>query len=154
MLSDPARQLDEPSGHQAPCRSKERRAGFSLITRTVAWANKPAFYKDGCHERNEEATGGLEVRIATELAGRGLPVTVINPRQARDFAKATGQLPKTDRVDAAVLAASARAIRPQVRPLKDADTRALDDLVGRRSWLTCAFKRPSGSARRPRNRCK
>lgn len=82
-----------------------------------------------------EATGGLEVRIATELAGQGLPVAIINPRQARDFAKATGQLAKTDQVDAAVLAAFARAIRPQVRPLKDADTRVLDDLVSRRRQL-------------------
>ena len=82
-----------------------------------------------------EATGGLEVRIATELAGKGLPVAVINPRQARDFAKATGQLAKTDQVGAAVLAAFARAIRPQARPLKDADTRALNDLVSRRRQL-------------------
>lgn len=82
-----------------------------------------------------EATGGLEVRIATELASFGLPVAVINPRQARDFAKATGQLAKTDQVDAAVLAAFAQAIRPQVRPLKDADTRALDDMVSRRRQL-------------------
>ena len=82
-----------------------------------------------------EATGGLEVRIATELAGKGLPVAVINPRQARDFAKATGQLAKTDQVDAEVLAAFAQAIRPQARPLKDADTRALDDLVSRRRQL-------------------
>ena len=82
-----------------------------------------------------EATGGLEVRIATELASKGLPVAVINPRQARDFAKATGQLAKTDQVDAAVLAAFAKAIRPQARPLKDADTRALDDMVSRRRQL-------------------
>lgn len=82
-----------------------------------------------------EATGGLEVRIATELASKGLPVAVINPRQARDFAKATGQLAKTDQVDAAVLAAFAKAIRHQVRPLKDADTRALDDMVSRRRQL-------------------
>ena len=82
-----------------------------------------------------EATGGLEVRIATELSIKGLPVAIINPRQARDFAKATGQLAKTDRVDAAVLAAFAKAIRPQVRPLKDADTRALDDMVSRRRQL-------------------
>lgn len=82
-----------------------------------------------------EATGGLEVHIATELAGKGLPVAVINPRQARDFAKATGQLAKTDQVDAAVLAAFAKAIRPQARPLKDADTRDLDDLVSRRRQL-------------------
>lgn len=82
-----------------------------------------------------EATGGLEVRIATELSLKGLSVAVINPRQARDFAKATGQLAKTDQVDAAVLAAFAKAIRPQVRPLKDADTRALDDMVSRRRQL-------------------
>lgn len=82
-----------------------------------------------------EATGGLEVRIATELSIKGLPVAIINPRQARDFAKATGQLAKTDRVDAAVLAAFAKAIRPQARPLKDADTRALDDMVSRRRQL-------------------
>lgn len=82
-----------------------------------------------------EATGGLEVRIATELASQGLHVAVINPRQARDFAKATGRLAKTDRVDAAVLAAFAQAIRPQVRPLKDADSRALDDMVSRRRQL-------------------
>lgn len=82
-----------------------------------------------------EATGGLEVRIATELASKGLPVAVINPRQARDFAKATGQLAKTDQVDAAVLAAFAKAIRPQVRPLKDEDTCALNDMVSRRRQL-------------------
>jgi transposase len=82
-----------------------------------------------------EATGGLETRLASELAAQGLPVAVINPRQARDFAKATGQLAKTDRVDAAILAAFAQAIRPAVRPLKDADTRDLDDLVTRRRQL-------------------
>lgn len=82
-----------------------------------------------------EATGGLEVCLASELAGAGLPVAVINPRQARDFAKATGQLAKTDQVDAAMLAAFAQAIRPQARPLKHADTRALDDLVSRRRQL-------------------
>lgn len=82
-----------------------------------------------------EATGGLEVRLASELATKGLPVAVINPRQARDFAKATGQLAKTDSVDAAVLAAFARAIRPAVRPIKDADTRELDELLTRRRQL-------------------
>ena len=82
-----------------------------------------------------EATGGLETRLACELAACGLPVAVINPRQARDFAKATGQLAKTDKVDAAVLCAFARAIRPAVRILKDADTRDLDDMVSRRRQL-------------------
>jgi transposase len=82
-----------------------------------------------------EATGGLEMRLAGELSAKSLPVAIINPRQARDFAKATGQLAKTDSVDAAILAAFARAIRPAVRPIKDAETRALDDLVTRRRQL-------------------
>ena len=82
-----------------------------------------------------EATGSLEMRLAGELSAKSLPVAIINPRQARDFAKATGQLAKTDSVDAAILAAFARAIRPAVRPIKDADTRALDDLVTRRRQL-------------------
>lgn len=82
-----------------------------------------------------EATGGLEMRLACELAARGLNVAVINPRQARDFAKATGTLAKTDRVDAAVLGAFAKALRPQARPLKDAQTRELDEMVSRRRQL-------------------
>lgn len=82
-----------------------------------------------------EATGGLEAPLACELAACGLPVAVINPRQARDFAKATGQLAKTDRIDAAVLCAFARAIRPAVRPMKDEETRELEDLVTRRRQL-------------------
>ena len=82
-----------------------------------------------------EATGGLEVRIATELASKGLPVAVVNPRQVRDYAKATGQLAKTDRIDAAILAGFARAIRPAVRPVKDKDTVELDDLLTRRRQL-------------------
>lgn len=82
-----------------------------------------------------EATGGLEMRLACELSAQGLNVAVINPRQARDFAKATGQLAKTDRVDAAMLGAFAKAIRPQARPLKDEQTRELDDMVSRRRQL-------------------
>ena len=82
-----------------------------------------------------EATGGLETRLSSELAAKGLPVAVINPRQARDFAKASGQLAKTDQVDAEILCAFARAIRPPVRPLKSAAARELDDLVNRRHQL-------------------
>ena len=82
-----------------------------------------------------EATGGLEVRLASELSAAGLTVAIINPRQARDFAKATGRLAKTDRVDAAMLAAFAQALRPEARPLKDADARALEDMVNRRRQL-------------------
>jgi transposase len=79
-----------------------------------------------------EATGGLETELAASLMAAGLAVVVVNPRQVRDYAKATGQLAKTDRIDALVLADFARAIRPELRPMKDALTRELDDLVTRR----------------------
>lgn len=82
-----------------------------------------------------EATGGLEVLLATQIAAAGLPVVVINPRQARDFAKATGQLAKTDRVDARVLAHFGEALQPEVRPLPDEQTRALQALLTRRRQL-------------------
>lgn len=82
-----------------------------------------------------EATGGLETRAAGELAARGLCLAVVNPRQVRDFAKASGQLAKTDRIDAQVLCGFGRAIRPAVRPMKEALTQELDDLVTRRRQL-------------------
>ena len=79
-----------------------------------------------------EATGGLEVPLTGALAAAGLPVVVINPRQVRDFARATGQLAKTDRLDAQILARFAEAIRPPVRPVPDEQTQALAALVARR----------------------
>jgi transposase len=82
-----------------------------------------------------EATGGFEAPLAAALAGAGQPVVVVNPRQVRDFARATGQLAKTDAIDAAVRAHFAEAIRPEVRPLPDADARALAALVDRRRQL-------------------
>lgn len=82
-----------------------------------------------------EATGGLEVPVAVALAAAGLAVAVVNPRQVRDFARATGRLAKTDRIDAAVLAHFADAIRPEARPLADDDTRRLEALVTRRRQL-------------------
>lgn len=82
-----------------------------------------------------EATGGLERRSVSELAARGLPVAVVNPRQVRDFAKASGQLAKTDRIDTQVLCAFAKAIRPAVRAPKDEFTRRLDDMLTRRRQL-------------------
>ncbi len=63
-----------------------------------------------------EATGGYEVTVAAALAGAGLPVAVINPRQIRDFARATGQLAKTDALDARIIALFAEAVRPIARP--------------------------------------
>jgi transposase len=79
-----------------------------------------------------EATGGLERRAVAALAGASLPVVAVNPRQVRDFARATGQLAKTDAIDAAVLALFAERIRPQVRPLRDEETQELEALVVRR----------------------
>ena len=79
-----------------------------------------------------ESTGGLELPLAAALAAASLPVAVINPRQARDFAKSTGQLAKTDRLDAQVLAHFGEAVRPPIRALPDADTHALGSVLARR----------------------
>lgn len=79
-----------------------------------------------------EATGGCEVLLVGALAAAGLPVAVVNPRQVRDFARATGQLAKTDALDAAVLARFGEAVRPSPRPLPDAAQEELGALVARR----------------------
>jgi transposase len=79
-----------------------------------------------------EATGGLEGLVAATLVTAGLPVAVVNPRQVRDFAKATGRLAKSDALDATVLAHFAEAVRPPARQLPDAATQALAALVTRR----------------------
>ena len=79
-----------------------------------------------------EASGGLELSLVAALAAAALPVVVVNPRQVRDFARATGKLAKTDSLDAAVLAHFAEAVRPPVRPLRDAETQALNSLAARR----------------------
>jgi len=81
-----------------------------------------------------EATDGLEVPLVSALATAALPV-VVNPRQVRDFARATGKLVKTDALDAQVLAHFAEAVRPPVRPLRDADTQELNSLTTRRNQL-------------------
>ena len=79
-----------------------------------------------------EASGGLELPLVTALAAEAVPVVVVNPRQVRDFARATGKLAKTDALDAAVLAHFAEAVRPPVRPLRDTETQALNSLAARR----------------------
>ena len=99
-----------------------------------------------------EATGGLELPLTGALAATGLPVVVVNPRQVRDFAKATGRLAKTDALDAAVLAQFAEAVRPALRPLPDAATQALSALLTRRRQLLemrTAEQNRLGSARSP-----
>jgi transposase len=82
-----------------------------------------------------EATGGYELLCVAALAAAELPVVVVNPRQVRDFAKATGQLAKTDRIDAGILALFAERIRPAVRVLPDPAARALEALLTRRRQL-------------------
>ena len=82
-----------------------------------------------------EAIGGWERPLALALQAAGLPVAVVNPRQARAFGRASGQLAKTDRIDARMLAEMAALMRPPVRPLPDADLQALRALVGRRCQL-------------------
>jgi transposase len=82
-----------------------------------------------------EATGGLEAPLAGALVAAGLAVVVVNPRQVRDFAKAVGQLAKTDALDAQLLARFAEVVRPAPRPLPDAEAQALSALLARRQQV-------------------
>lgn len=82
-----------------------------------------------------EATGGLELPVVAALLEASLPVVVVNPRQVREFARATGRLAKTDALDAAVLARFAEVVKPEVRPLPDAAAQELQALVRRRRQL-------------------
>src|SRR5688500_427191 len=86
-----------------------------------------------------EATGGYEIEAWTALTGAGLPVAVMNPRQVREFARATGKLAKTDKIDAKVLARFAEAVKPESRLLADAATLALRELVRYRRQLTASL---------------
>ena len=79
-----------------------------------------------------EATGGYETIVASAVAAARLPLAVVNPRQIRDFARATGKLAKTDAIDAAAIAHFAEAVRPPARPIADAQAQALGELVARR----------------------
>ena len=82
-----------------------------------------------------EATGGWQASAVAALSTAGLPVVVVNPRQVRDFARSTGQIAKTDRLDADVLALFAERVRPPMRPLPDEDAQVLEALLGRRRQL-------------------
>lgn len=82
-----------------------------------------------------EATGGYERSVVAALASAGMPLVVANPRQVRDFARSTGQLAKTDRIDAQILALFAERVRPEPRPLPDEATRTLDALLTRRRQI-------------------
>ena len=79
-----------------------------------------------------EATGGLETELLIQLQAAQLPVALINPRQGRDFAKATGKLAKTDAIDAQVLAHFGEALKPQVVAMESDLARQLKELISRR----------------------
>ncbi len=102
-----------------------------------------------------EATGNYEIPLAAALQVAGLPVRVVNPRQARDFAKATGKLAKTDSIDAAVLAHFAEGIKPEPRALRDEEAQGLMAILARRSQLIgmlTAERNRLGRAPRPLRR--
>lgn len=82
-----------------------------------------------------EASGGFEQALVSELAAAGLPIVVVNPTRVRNFARALGQLAKTDKIDAQVIAHFAQSIRPEVRPLADSDQQHIKALVTRRRQL-------------------
>jgi transposase len=82
-----------------------------------------------------EATAGYELPLVTACAAAGLPITVINPRHVRAFAQAIGRTAKTDAIDAALIALFGARVQPEVRPLPDAETRALAALIARRRQL-------------------
>ena len=87
-----------------------------------------------------EPTGGLELPLTAALAAAGLPVAVVNPRQVRDFAKATGRLAKTDRLDAQVLAHFAQAVNPALRPCPTPKPRSwLRSWRGASNWSRCSL---------------
>ncbi len=96
-----------------------------------------------------EATGGYERPVAAALAAAGLPVAVVNPRQARDFARATGRLAKTDKIDAEVLARFAEAVEPEPRAIPDEEARRFAEILARRRQVVgmlTAEKNRLGSA--------
>jgi transposase len=100
-----------------------------------------------------EATGGFERPLAAALAAAGMPVAVVNPRQVRDFARATGRLAKTDRIDAEILARFAEAVRPSVRPVPDEEAREFAAILVRRrqivGMLTAEKNRLGATASKP-----
>jgi transposase len=98
-----------------------------------------------------EATGGFEITVAAALASAGLPLAVVNPRQIRDFARATGRLAKTDALDAQVIALFAERIRPEPRPIADADSQSLAELTARRRQVVEMIGMEANRLRQARN---
>lgn len=115
-------------GREAPWREPHEAAGIAALVAAVV-TQAPTLVV-------LEATGGPETVLVGELAAAGVPVAVVNPRQVRDFARATGTRAKTDALDARVLAHFAAAIRPTPRAVPDAAAQELAALVARRRQLT------------------
>lgn len=82
-----------------------------------------------------EASGGYQTRLVAALLEAGLPVVVVNPRQVREYARATGRLAKTDRIDARILCAFTLAVQPPLRELKEEQAELLSSLIARRRQL-------------------
>ena len=99
-----------------------------------------------------EATGGYEVAVAVALAHAAMPVAVVNPRQIRDFARATGQLAKTDTLDAQVMARFAETVQPAVRALPTEQAQALGELVARRRQMVDMLAAEMNRRRQARDR--
>jgi len=99
-----------------------------------------------------EATGGYEAAVAAAIAHAGVPVAVVNPRQIRDFARATGQLAKSDTLDARVIARFAETVQPPVRGLATDQAQALAELVSRRRQLVDMLAAEMNRYRQARNR--
>ena len=110
---------------------------------TVQWPNDPDGHQQLIKHFTKwpleaivlEATGGYERAVVAELAAAGLPVIVVNPRQVRDFARATGRLAKTDAIDARILAQFGQAIHPEKRPLPSEKQLQLQQQLARRRQL-------------------
>jgi len=106
-------------------------AGIDALVRRL----KTEVAADGSCTVALEATGGFEMLAAAALSSAGLTVLVVNPAQVRAYAQAIGRRAKTDPIDAAVIAAFVAATRPEIRPLRDAETQALSALVARRQQI-------------------
>lgn len=111
------------------------------VAGSKAYPNTERGYRDLLKDLKEaqlivlEATGGYERGVVASLGGAGLPVVVVNPRQVRDFAKATGQLAKTDQLDAHVLAGFAATVKPELRALPSEDEAELRDFLTRQQQV-------------------
>lgn len=120
--------LDVAIGSEAPTRFANDEGGIAKLVAELRTRNVSRIVL--------EATGGYQRTLLAALLGAGLPAVAVNPKQARDFAKAIGRLEKTDEIDARVLALFAERIAPEVRPLPDEETQDFQALLARRRQLT------------------